>query len=453
MMNRRTFLKRAAWAGPLVLSPNVLGLKKPGANERLNIGLIGLGGRCQWIVEKSYPDVQGMRIVAACDCLKPRLDGAMKNIGAAAGWTPYLDFREMIEKENLDGVMVETSTHQRAWVACHAMAMDMDVYIEKPMALTIGEGRDMVNIARKYKRVTQVGTQQRSIPMNNWACDLVQSGAIGKVKEVHAPNFTSARRWVAKPGQPLPKGATEKFWDLWTNQAEFRPYHEDIHIRWNHWWDYDGGGRSFGVTGWGTHSFDQIQRGLGTSETGPVEVVLEEEVQELALGAYEKREYSPQETGTGYYGGPGETGLRAKVNMTYADGTKLLLHLDRDRGPGLGCIFVGEKGRIEVCRDEISANPEELIASPERPKPQAIEETSLHIMNWGDCIKSRERCRADIEYGQRSTTLCYLVNIARDLGRVGEALKWDPKAERFSNTDGGNAMLSRPRRKGYELPS
>ena len=177
----------------------------------------------------------------------------------------------MIEKEKLDAVMVETTTHARAWIAIHAMQMGVDTYIEKPMCLTIAEGREMVKAARKYKRVTQVGTQQRSMPINNWASDLVKNGALGKIKTVIAPNFVGPFRWTETSTADV-KEPVAPWWDMWTNQAELRPYDDRLHFGWAEWWDYDGGGLCFGVTGWGTHSYDQINRALGTDDTGPVEV-------------------------------------------------------------------------------------------------------------------------------------------------------------------------------------
>ena len=158
------------------------------------------------------------------------------------------------------------------------------------------------------------------------------------------------------------------------------------------------------------------------------------------------------DTGKDYYGMAKLSGPRAKVTMKFAGGTELKLHLDGDRGPGLGAIFVGEKGKIEINRDKIASNPKEIVRSKENPGHNKRPETAYHIENWVDCIKSRKACNADIEIGQRATTLCYLVNIVRDIGRVGEALKWDPAAERFTNCDEANKLLSRPRRKGYELP-
>ena len=127
----------------------------------------------------------------------------------------------------------------------------------------------MVKAARKYNRVTQVGTQQRSMPINNWASDLVKNGALGKILTVIAPNFVGPERWTDQPAEPMPDGGSDNWWDVWTNQAVLRPYHKSIHHGWDRWWDYDGGGRCFGVTGWGTHSYDQINRALGTDDTGP----------------------------------------------------------------------------------------------------------------------------------------------------------------------------------------
>jgi len=441
-----------ALAAPYLVPSHVLGAPdRPGANDKVNVAIIGLGGRARSIVNESR-DIADMQIVAICDCFKPLCDSFTQAVGQDKNWTAYEDFNEMYDKEDLDGVMVETTTHARAWVAIHAMQAGMDTYIEKPMCLTIAEGRTMVEAARHYDRVTQVGTQQRSMPINNWASDLVKNGALGKVHTVLAPNFVGPDHWPGKPEQPLPEGGKEGWWDIWTNQAEFRPYHRELQRGWTRWWAYDGGGRCFGVTGWGTHSYDQVNRALGTDDTGPVEVVLEEPVQVLPTGKFETPEGN-LDTGVQYrrLARP-VVGPRAKVRMRFASGTEMRCHFDGDWGPGLGAVFVGDQGKLEINRNKIASNPKELAESPENPGPNQKPETQYHIENWVECIKTRQRCTADVEIGQRSSTLCYLVNIVRDVGRVGEKLQWDPKAERFTNCDEANAMLSRPRRKAYELP-
>ncbi len=255
----------------------------------------------------------------------------------------------------------------------------------------------------------------------------------------------------------MPKGGSDNWWDIWTNQAVLRPYHLHIHHGWDRWWDYDGGGRCFGVTGWGTHSYDQINRALGTDDTGPVEIILEEPVKVMPTGKFapELRMggiVGSEDTGKDYHGMAKLEGPRAKVLMKFAGGTELKLHLDGDRGPGFGAIFVCEKGKLEINRNKLASNPKDIILSPDNPGPNKRDETAYHIENWAECIKSRQRCNADIEIGLRATTLCYLVNIVRDIGRVGEPLKWDPAAERFTNCDEANKLLSRSRREGYELP-
>jgi predicted dehydrogenase len=351
--------------------------------------------------------------------------------------------------------MVETTTHARAWIVVNAMQAGLDTYIEKPMCLTIDEGRYMVNAARKYKRVTQVGTQQRSMPINTWASDLVKNGSLGKIKTVLAPNFVGAVKWPGGETEALPEGGKKGWWDVWTNQAEMRPYNHALQHGWEKWWAYDGGGLCYGVTGWGTHSYDQIQRALGTDDTGPVEIVLEEPVEDRPCGKFETVT-EVDETRLDYLINLAKpvVGPRAKIRMWYANGTELRLHLDGEWGPGLGAIFVGEKGKLEINRNKI-AGPKELLDSPDNPGPITKPETQYHIENWVECIKTREKCNADIEIGQRATSLCYLVNLAREVGQVGEKLKWDPVAERFTNCDEANksTYISRPRRKGWELPA
>ncbi|MHB8972033.1 MAG: Gfo/Idh/MocA family protein [Pirellulaceae bacterium] len=459
---RRDVLKvgTAALAFPTLVSARALGRDgKAPASETVRVGVIGCGGRSRLITEGA--DVKGFEVVAACDCVVKRAEDYVKELSGGKPWGVYDDFRAMIEKEKLDAVMCETTTHARAWIAIQAMQMGVDTYIEKPMCLTIAEGREMVKAARRYKTVTQVGTQQRSMPINNWASDLVKNGALGKCKTVIAPDFVGPRRWTETSTASI-KEPVAPWWDLWTNQAELRPHDNRLQFGWAEWWDYDGGGLCFGVTGWGTHSYDQINRALGTDDTGPVEILLEEAVAERETGKFASRQTvggvvigdtGDVDTGTDYHGMAKLTGPRAKVVMKFANGTELRLEMDGDRGPGLGAIFVCEKGKLEINRNKLASNPKEIVRSSDNPGPNKRPETAYHIENWIECIKSRAVCNADVEIGQRGSSLCYLVNIVRDIGQVGKPLKWDPVAERFTNCDEANAMLSRPRRKGYELPA
>ncbi len=284
------------------------------------------------------------------------------------------------------------------------------------------------------------------MPINNWASDLVKNGALGKVLTVLAPNFVGPFRWTKTSTRDV-KGPVQPWWDLWTNQAELRPLEDALLIDWARWRDYDGGGLCFGVTGWGAHSYDQINRALGTDDTGPLEVLLEEPVADRDTGKFASRktvggviigDTGDQDTGTEYHPAAKLTGPRAKITMKFASGTELKLHLDGDRGPGLGAIFSGEKGKIEINRNKLASNPKEIVRAKDNPGPIRRPETAYHIENFTDCVKSRKRCNADIEIGLRATTLCHLVNIARDVGRVGRPLAWDPAAERFTNCPEAN---------------
>ena len=403
-MNRRAFLG----GFPFVARASVRG-----ANDRIQVGFVGVGRRASWLIQ--HEDFGDGRIVSIADCSKAALEKASHILADGANWTPYTDYRQMFEKQKLDAVFVETTTHARARIVMQAMEAGLDVYAEKPLTLTVQEGQALVRSARHYKRVLQVGTQQRSMPINMYASKLVADGKLGRIKKVIVCNFLAPARWDSKPEEPMPEGLN---WDEWCNQTELRPYHSDLHKGWMKWWDFDGGGQSWGVSGWGTHSLDQVQAALGTSLTGPSEIA------------------------------PGEGG---SVALTYASGAVVSLEqpIINDHQQ-LGGIFEGTKGRMQIIRGDFLCDdrPEFKKHAPDVIKEGPGENTP-HIRNFLQCVRSRKKPNADVEIAHRSTSVCHLVNIARELGRT---LRWDPKAERFPDDAAANALLERPRRKGYELP-
>lgn len=408
-MERRNFLKTAAGAAYYVPA------RAFGANDRIRIGFIGLGGRARWLIE--HEEFPGAEIAALADCDVQRCYEAAKIKPSGEWWSKHGDYRRMLEKEKLDVVFVETTTHARVLICIHALQAGLDVYAEKPLTLTVAEGRALAHAVRRYNRVLQTGTQQRSIPVNVFASKLVREGAIGKVHTVVACNFEGPQGWYRKPGQTIPEGMD---WDQWCNQTELRPYHWQLQRRWAWLWDYDGGGQSWGVTGWGTHSLDQVQCALGTDDTGPVEIW------------------------------PESPAGNARVTMRYANETLLKLEGPRRDHADLGAIFIGDKGQIEIKRGTCVADPPELLKGAPEDTPEGPGENRYHIQNFLDCIRTRKKPNAHEEVGHRSTTLCHLVNICRDLGR---RLHWDPAAERFAGDEQANSLLSRTRRKGYELPA
>ena len=423
-MKRRDFLHvTAAISLPAFVPSAVFATAdQPGANDRVRVGLAGLGSRARWIVLNE--DLPGAQLLAVADCFEPRCD---EMVAAAAKdrpdlhperWKKYPDIRKMLDEEQLDAVFVETTCHTRVWCMMHALAAGCDVYGEKPLTLTIEEGRVLADAAKRLGRILQTGTQQRSMPINAHCSKLIRDGAIGKVKEVIAYNFEGPAQWKPTPAQAIPDGLN---WDLWCNQTELRPYHSSLHFGWSNYEAYDGGGQSWGVSGWGTHALDQVQCALGTDETGPVEIWLEED------------------DGSGW----------PPVMLRYATGTLLKLVGRRRTMEDLGAIFRGEKGNLEILRGHARANPAELLNDAPADTPGGPKESVPHIANFIECVRSRQKPTADAEAGHRATTVCHLVNICRKLGRK---LQWDPKAERFVSDPEADKLIARPRREGYELP-
>jgi predicted dehydrogenase len=421
-MNRRRFLSGtavAAVAFPTVLSSRALGRPgRLGPNDRPRVAFIGLGGRARSILKDDWP-ADEVDIVAVADCFTPRCEEAAKDVPGGDRWKLYPSFRAMLDAERLDAVFVETTTHNRVRICLNVLAAGLDVYAEKPLTLTVAEGRVLSDAVAKTGRVLQCGTQQRSMPINLFASALVREGKIGKVTEAITFNFWPPEDWLPRAGRPVPKGLD---WDEWCGQTELRAYHPGLHYGWSKYVEYDGGGQSWGVSGWGTHSLDQVQCALGTDDTGPVEIWPEE---------------------------PGPLG---RVTMRYANGTLLKLAGPKRSYEDLGAIFVGTNGRIEILRGSAIADRPELLqgAPPDSPSVRPGE-TIGHVRNFLQCLKTRAVPNAPVEAAHRATTVCHLVNIARTLGRH---LYWDPAAEAFHG-DGAaeaNEFLARTPRAGFELP-
>jgi predicted dehydrogenase len=390
-------------------------------------------------------EITEAEIVGVADCYLPRCFGMDGNTSrplpeGAARANKYQSYKKMFEKEKLDVVFIETTTHARVLAAIHAMQAGLDVYAEKPVSLTIGEGRALVNAVHKYKKVLQVGSQQRSIPINRYASEMVRSGKIGKIQSVIVCNYLPGRTWVPQPEQPMPDSLD---WDAWCNQTELRPYHALLQRGWAEWVDYDGGGESWGVSGWGTHGLDQVQCALGTDTTGPVEMWTEDRrvEDEADFPLAKNATWKP------FLG-------RKPVMLRYASGTLLKLEEPgKNSHAQLGGTFVGTSGTIQILRGNYVANTPDLKAALDKnsppPTPEGKGEDTFHLKNFLESVRSRKKPNADVETAHRATTVCHLVNICRKLDRK---LKWDPAKEQFVGDEEANALISRVRRKGYELP-
>lgn len=441
-VSRRQFLRRggtAALAGlalPQILPTGVLAADgQPGANDRIGIGFIGIGRQASALLAASLR-LPSTRVLAFADVNLPRAQEAAGKLKADA----YQNYHRLLERKDVDAIFTATPDHWRSLVCIHACQAGKDLYAEKPMTLTIREGRLMVQAVRKYQRVFQTGSHQRSMRENIVGCELVRSGAIGKITRVFAQNYPSP--WeCGLPAQPVPAGID---WDMWCGPTPLVPFHPDIYAPrakpgWISFRPWSGGE----VTGWGAHGFDQIQCALGMDESGPVEVWTD--------GA----KFDPP-TFTQPEGRDRAEKICCvpRVLFRYATGTVVELTGEPVGGGVLGGgisgggIFEGEQGKIRIDRGICRSEPNEELA--ENAIRAGRDKGGNHIQNWYDCIKSRARPRADVETGHRSATVCHLVNLARWTGR---RLRWDPAKETFVGDDQANALLDRPRRQGYELPA
>ena len=430
---RRNFLKEASVAvlsgvvAPTLISRSALADDvRPGANERIGVAGIGVGRRGSEVFGEAARNPKTQAICVA-DVWKPRAESVAKKNGCDAA---YQEYRRVLDRKDVDAIVTATPEHWRGLVCINACLAGKHVYGEKPITLTINEGKLMEKAARANNVVFQTGSQQRSMRENALGCDFIRNGGLGEIKEVIAANYESP--WLCDlPEQPVPEGLD---WETWCGPTPVVPYNVDLYTPrakpgWLSFRPYSGGE----MTGWGTHGFDQIQCALGMDLTGPTEILVEEGAEKLVPPVYSKAEDAAR--GNKICSSP-------RLAYRYANGITVRL----DNGNRGGGIFIGTKGKMEIFRAKLTSNPPEIakdLLKQERPNGN-------HVDNWLSCILTGERPISDIAIGRRSAAVCHLLNIARYLGR---SLKWDPEKEIFPGDDEANAMLSRECRKGYELPT
>jgi predicted dehydrogenase len=355
---------------------------------------------------------QGAQVIAGCDVYKDRREKIANKYKGEA----YADFRDLLARDDLDAVLAAVPEHWHALVSMEACRQGKDVYCEKPLSYTIREAQTMVATARRYDRVFQTGTQQRSDPRFRLACELVQNGYIGDVKSVWTtPGGTS--RHCTLPAQEIPPGFD---WDMWLGPAPWAPYHRDRCVdlwHWWHWRDYSGGL----MTDRDAHDFDIVQWGLGMDGSGPVEIIPPDGKDVKTLTYI----YANGVVHTADAGGWGSGGK-----------------------PGAYVEFRGTKGMVGVWRGGIKTEPANLANVKIGPNEKHLYESNHHQGNFLDCVRSRKRCVSDVEIGASSVTKCHVGNIAYWLNRP---LKWDPKKMEFPGDQEANRLRSKPMREPWHL--
>ncbi len=445
---RRTFLKRA---GAVALAPwafRIVPASARGADgatapsDRISLGLIGVGMVGQGHL-RGFLSAADVQVVAVCDVDRWRRDSAQatteqayaerRTSGTYQGCATYTDLRDLLARDDIDAVFIATGDRWHGVATVMAAKAGKDIYVEKPISLTIAEARAMVQAVRRYDRVCQCGLQQRSTREFRLACQLVRDGALGTLQAVYVTGpGTSAE--VNLPAEPVPDGLD---WDLWLGPSPWRPFnHRFVYlgkplnvVPWDFCRDFGGGNLTSGTV----HAFDVVQWGLGMDHAGPVEV------SPPAAGSYPDLTFKYPD------------GLLVQVVPGRLNRTRQAIPKGWDESTPLqvfGALFVGERGWIHVGRGGfLQSYPAEVIKYyPAGYEPIIAGES--HHRNWFDAIRTRGRPACDVAVGCQSTIVSHLGCLAYWTGRT---LKWDPAADQFLGDDEANRLRSRALREPWRV--
>lgn len=415
---RAMLLGSAAVAAPMVIPSSALGFSGFTApSNRITFGMIGFGmmmrGHFNNMLNRG-----NVQILAVCDVDTKKREDARDKVNAkygTKGCDSYNEHDKIMERQDIDACFVLTPDHWHVPISLDAVRSGKDVYVEKPMSLTVREGRILSDAVRRHGAVLQVGSQQRSAYSFGKAAEMVRNGWIGKVHTVYASlgRFPDGK---VLPEQSIPKGFD---YDRWLGPTPWYPYNEN-RVK----GDYGGGWRSFWEYGsrkngdWGAHHFDIIQWALGMDSAGP-------------------EFFFPK--------GYDESGCQG---YKYKDGPTVYRDFPRRTFNSM-IEFYGDKGSIGVGRNgDLKSNPAELKDLPLKPSETHLRATEGHHDNFMNAIKTRKRTVADVEIGHRTATICHLSAISERLNRT---IKWDSSREEILGDPEASKWLDRPRRAPYTL--
>ncbi|MEW4490881.1 Gfo/Idh/MocA family oxidoreductase [Thalassoglobus sp. JC818] len=453
-LSRRNFLKTAGVAAAWTVTATAAPARS--ANNIVRVGVIGTGVRGKYLIG-NLP--KSARVTAICDCATSRIAGTLEPKGtftsvlqsfcetSATACQTYTDYRRMLDREQFDAVIIATPDHHHTLAAMLALQAGLDVYLEKPLTVSIREGRLLADMVEKTGRVLQVGSQQRTMELNRFACEFVRDGGLGQITRVELPNYPGPLPMPSLEGE-LATGGVD--FNLFCGPTALRPHHrhlwmkEDFNVGgllwrgWDLFRDYSG----HLMTNWGAHSIDMMQYALGRDDTGPVAIeAIQPDSIEMIQKDWANKTPKPD----------GQHDRRFwPVAMRYADGVEVLFH-----GPNEPIHIYGERGTMQIRRNYYSIDSPGLIT--DGPDPELVEKWAgdghvarPHLENWLDCIVTRDVPNAPVEVGHRTATVCHLANIAREINRP---LRWNPDKEQFVDDEEADLKLDRPRREGFELPT
>jgi predicted dehydrogenase len=428
--NRRQFLQQAvAAAGAAGISlPGIYSARaadSPAPNETITIGCIGVGGMGTGNM-KVFVNLPGCRVVAVCDAYEDRCRRAKSIVDDTYGnqdCRMYGDFRDLLARQDIDAVMIAPQDHWHALVVTAAVKAGKDMYCEKPLGVSVEEGRVIRDAVRGAKRVFQTGTWQRSQRKFQQACELVRHGCLGKIHTVEVASPCATYRPSYKGSldpQPVPTGFN---WEMWRGPAPAKPYNPG-RVAYPDWYlisDYCAGF----ITNWGVHHLDIANWGCPQLGTEPFEV----ECQMV----YRKEGFT-------------DNSDTWNAVFHYASGLKMIYQDDSQRKTGTR--FVGDEGWVHIDRAGIWAEPASLLKVKLTPEQAPITDSDHHQDNFLACVRNRKDPVSDVDAAYAASTLGLLADIA---GRLGQKLKWDWQREQFVGHDQANALLKRPMHNGWQL--
>ncbi|WP_169972640.1 Gfo/Idh/MocA family protein [Tautonia rosea] len=420
--NRRQFLGGLAGLGLASGFPSLVPARAFGAADRVRVGFIGVRNQGTNNL-KALLGRTDAEVAALCDVDSEVLANASALVAERAGSSvpTYSDYRELLDQADIDAVLITTPDHWHALPTIDACKAGKDVYCEKPLSLTVAEGRAMTSAARSHNRVVQTGSQQRSSAEFRRAAEAIRNGRIGTLRQI-----VVGLPGVNFDGPPVPDAAppAELDYNAWLGPAPFRPFNpKQVHYNFRFFWPYSGGQ----MTNWGAHHLDIVQWALGRDESGPVQI------DPVSVSYHPENWY--------------EVPTTSEVVYTYDDGVQVRCR--QGLGDPNGIRFEGAEGSIFVARGKLEADPKDVLDEPSGSEAIRLDVSRNHFENWIACIKDRNRPICDVEIGHRSATVCHLGNIA---ARLGRPISWDPVRELIANDDEAASMLSRPYRAPWALP-
>jgi len=426
--SRRRFLETAAtsFAAPWIIPSTAWGRgTAPPPGDRITMGLIGCGGMGGANMH-GFLRKPGVQVLAVCDPDRSRREAARSRVegfyaegsrsGSYAGCESYNDFRDLLSRQDIDAVIIAPPDH---WHALHVVAAaraGKDIYGEKPLSLTVRQGRVMSDTVRRYGRIFQTGSQQRSDQRFRHACELVRNGRIGRVRTITC-GLPAGETTINQPAIPVPDGFD---YDLWLGPAPRAPFcAQRTHYDFRNILDYSGGK----LTDWGAHHIDIAQWALGRMNSGPVLI-----------------------EGVGNYPRDGlwNAAVHYELNCTYDDGVRLSITNRFENG----VKFEGDDGWIFVNRGRIEAGPESLLAATIGPNEDRLHRSTDHHQNVLDCVRSRREPVAPIEHAHRTITIAHLGNIAM---QCRQPVRWNPDTEQIVDGPAASRLLDRAMREPWRL--